>query len=208
MPVMDGMAATRKIRAWETSGHIPIIALTANAMTGDRELCEAAGMDGYLTKPIEVERLRNILAKFGLEKPVAPAAHAAAAAASDHSMSSAAPLDLHKFQILTEGDQAFAQELATAFIVSGEQQMGEIAAALAQNQRAEIAKAAHKLKGACANIHAHALKSLAERMEIDSAAADARVLDQDNALLRREFDRVKAFLSDPAVVPQPTKAAS
>jgi HPt (histidine-containing phosphotransfer) domain-containing protein len=86
--------------------------------------------------------------------------------------------------------------------------MGEIAAALAQNQRAEIAKAAHKLKGACANIHAHALKSLAERMEIDSAAADARVLDQDNALLRREFDRVKAFLSDPAVVPQPTKAAS
>ncbi|HEY6618901.1 MAG TPA: response regulator, partial [Steroidobacteraceae bacterium] len=66
MPVMDGMTATRKIRDWETSGHIPIIALTANAMTGDRELCEAAGMDGYLTKPIEVERLRNILAKFGL----------------------------------------------------------------------------------------------------------------------------------------------
>jgi PAS domain S-box-containing protein len=208
MPVMDGMAATRKIREWETSGHIPIIALTANAMTGDRELCEAAGMDGYLTKPIEVERLRNILAKFGLEKPLAPAADAAAAGASDDSMSSAAPLDLHEFQILTGGDQAFAQELATAFIVSGEQQMGEITAALARNQRPEVAKTAHKLKGACANIHAHALKSLAERIEIDSAAADARVLDQDNALLRREFDRVKAFLTDPAVVPQPTKAAS
>jgi len=208
MPVMDGMTATRKIREWETSRHIPIIALTANAMTGDRELCEAAGMDGYLTKPIEVERLRNILAKFGLEKPDAPAADAAAAAASDHSMSAAAPLDLHEFQILTDGDQAFAQELATVFIVSGEQQMGEIAAATAQNQRAKIAKAAHKLKGACAYIHAHALRSLAERIEIDSVAADARVLDQDNALLRREFDRVKAFLSDPSVVPQPTKAAS
>ena len=82
MPVMDGMTATRKIRDGETSGHIPIIALTANAMTGDRELCEAAGMDGYLTKPIEVERLRNVLTKFGLEKadPAAAAAPANAAA--------------------------------------------------------------------------------------------------------------------------------
>ncbi len=71
MPVMDGMTATRKIRAWETTGHLPIIALTANAMTGDRELCEAAGMDGYLTKPIEVERLRNVLTKFGLAKDAA-----------------------------------------------------------------------------------------------------------------------------------------
>jgi two-component system, sensor histidine kinase and response regulator len=208
MPVMDGMTATRKIRAWETSGHIPIIALTANAMTGDRELCEGAGMDGYLTKPIEVERLRNILTKFGLEKPDAAAADTAAADAPNRSMSSAAPVDLHEFHSLTEGDQAFAQELVTAFILSGEQQMGEIAAALAQHQRAAVARAAHKLKGACANIHAHALLSLAERMEIDSAAADAGVLDQDNALLRREFDRVKAFLTDPAVVPQPAKAAS
>jgi two-component system, sensor histidine kinase and response regulator len=208
MPVMDGMTATRKIRAWETSGHIPIIALTANAMTGDRELCEGAGMDGYLTKPIEVERLRGVLAKFGLEKPDAPASAAAAADAPDHSTGSAAPVDLREFQSLTEGDQAFAQELATAFILGGEQQIGEITAALAQNQRATAAKAAHKLKGACANIHAHALKVLAERIEIDSAAADARVLDQGNALLRREFDRVKAFLTDPAVVPHPTKAAS
>jgi two-component system sensor histidine kinase/response regulator len=208
MPVMDGMTATRKIRAWETSGHIPIIALTANAMTGDRELCEAAGMDGYLTKPIEVERLRNVLAKFGLEKLDAPGVGSVAPDAAIRASGSAAPVDLREFQSLTDGDQAFAQELIAAFIVSGEQQMAEIGAALAQNDRTAVAKAAHKLKGSCANIHALALTSLAERMEVDSAAADARVLDQGNALLRREFDRVKAFLSDPAVVPQPAKAAS
>jgi two-component system, sensor histidine kinase and response regulator len=207
MPVMDGMTATRKIRALETSVHIPIIALTANAMTGDRELCEAAGMDGYLTKPIEVERLRNILAKFGLERPDADAADGAADGPNG-SMESAAPVDLHEFQSVTDGDRAFAQELVTAFIVSGEQQIAEIGAALAENDRTAVAAAAHKLKGACANIHANALKSLADRMEIDSAAADARVLAQGNALLRREFDRVRAFLSDPAVVPQPAKAAS
>ena len=212
MPVMDGMTATRKIREWETSRHTPIIALTANAMTGDRELCEAAGMDGYLTKPIEVERLRNILAKFGLEKPHAAAAEAgaegAAAAAPKHALSSAAPVDLREFNNVTEGDQAFAQELAAAFISSGEQQLVEISAALAQSERAAVAKAAHKLKGACANIHAHVLKSLAERMEVDSAAADVHALVQDNALLRREFERVKEFLTDPAVVPHAAKAAS
>ena len=208
MPVMDGMTATRKIREWETSGHIPIIALTANAMTGDRELCEAAGMDGYLTKPIEVERLRNILAKFGLEKPDAPAVIDVAAGVANPSCGGAAPVDLGEFQRLTDGDQAFAQELVSTFIVSGEQQLTEIAAALAQNDGAAVARAAHKLKGACANIHANGLTSLAERLEIDSAAADAQTLEQGNALLRREFARVKAFLTDPTVVPHAAKAAS
>ncbi len=94
------------------------------------------------------------------------------------------------------------------FIESGEQQLAEIAAGLAENQRSAVAKAAHKFKGACANIHANALKSLAERLEIDSVAANAQALDRGNASLRREFDRVKAFLTDPAVVAQPAKAAS
>jgi CheY-like chemotaxis protein len=207
MPVMDGMTATRKIRESETSGHIPIIALTANAMTGDRELCEAAGMDGYLTKPIEVERLRNILAKFGLEKPDAAAMDEGAPVAN-HSLEGAAPVNLSEFQRLTDGDQVFAQELVNTFVLSCEQQLAEIAAALAQKDGSAVAKAAHKLKGASANIHARGLTSLADRLEIDSAAADVQTLDQDNARLRREFDRVKAFLTDPAVVPQPAKAAS
>ena len=206
MPVMDGMTATRRIREWETTGHIPIIALTANAMTGDRELCEAAGMDGYLTKPIEVERLRSILAKYGLEKtgpdtcavaqPPAPAATAKP------------PVDLRGFQSITNGDDAFAQELAVTFIASGEQQLADMAAAAAQTNRVALARAAHQLKGACANIHAHALKALAERMENESAAGDAHALESCNALLRQEFERVKQFLSDPSIVPQPAKAAS
>ncbi len=208
MPVMDGMTATRKIRESETSSHMPIIALTANAMTGDRELCEGAGMDGYLTKPIDVERLRNILAKFGLEKADAAIAGGVAADLPDRPQGSTAPVDLREFQSVTQGDQSFAQELVAAFVASGERQLAEMAAAVAQNDRAALAKAAHQFKGACANIHAQALKSLAERMEIDSATADAGSLDHGNALLRREFERVKQFLTDPAVVPQPAKAAS
>jgi two-component system sensor histidine kinase/response regulator len=208
MPVMDGMTATRKIREWEMSRHTPIIALTANAMTGDRELCEAAGMDGYLTKPIEVERLRSVLAKYGLEIDDAGGGGTAPGPNLGDMQNSAAPVDLGEFHSITDGDAKFAQELIAAFISSGQQQLNEIAAAIAQNDRTGLAKAAHRLKGASANIHARTLKSLAERLETGSPAAEVRALQQGYSLLQREFDRVKQFLTDAAVVPQPSKAAS
>ena len=221
MPVMDGMTATRKIRAWETTGHLPIIALTANAMTGDRELCEAAGMDGYLTKPIEVERLRNALTKFGLAKDEAETSASETSASETSASASSAsaappapadhgrpPVDLSGFKAITGGDDAFAQELAATFIASGEQQLAELTVAVAAVDRPALARAAHQLKGACANIHAHALKSLAERVETESTSGDARVLERYNAQLREEFERVKQFLSDPSVIPQAAKAAS
>jgi two-component system sensor histidine kinase/response regulator len=205
MPVMDGMTATRKIREWETTGHVPIVALTANAMTGDRELCEAAGMDGYLTKPIEVERLRNVLTKYGLETNEADTPDTVPPPVAANLKP---PVDLRGFQSITNGDKAFAQELALTFIESGEQQLADMAAAAARSNRAALARAAHQLKGACANIHAHALKALAERMENESGGGDARSLQHCNALLRQEFERVKQYLSDPSIVPQPAKAAS
>jgi two-component system, sensor histidine kinase and response regulator len=206
MPVMDGMTATRKIREWETTGHVPIVALTANAMTGDRELCEAAGMDGYLTKPIEVERLRNVLTRYGLESNEADTSATAPPPAPATNLKP--PVDLRAFQSITNGDNAFAQELAVTFIASGEQQLADMAAAAGQSNRVALARAAHQLKGACANIHAHALKALAERMENESGVGDARALQHCNALLRQEFERVKQFLSDPSILPQPAKAAS
>jgi signal transduction histidine kinase/DNA-binding response OmpR family regulator len=227
MPVMDGMTATRKIRAWETTGHLPIIALTANAMTGDRELCEAAGMDGYLTKPIEVERLRGTLAKFGLAKNEVETSTTASACISTSPLTASAstsaasafaspstptghlaPVDLSGFMAITGGDEAFARELATAFIDSGDWQMSKLTEALAAVNRPALARIAHQLKGACANIHAQALKSLAERMEVESTTGDARALENCNARLREEFERVKQFLLDPSVIPQTAKAAS
>jgi two-component system sensor histidine kinase/response regulator len=63
MPEMDGLTATRKIREQESATfvHLPIIAMTAHAMTGDRELCIEAGMDGYVTKPINLQRLEDAI---------------------------------------------------------------------------------------------------------------------------------------------------
>lgn len=71
MPVMDGLAATRLIREKEKlrGGHTPIIAITAHAMAEDRDLCCEAGMDDYISKPIDVERLFELLAKDYSQEP-------------------------------------------------------------------------------------------------------------------------------------------
>jgi CheY-like chemotaxis protein len=75
MPVMDGLAAARAIRAAETDGaHVPIVALTGNAMPGDREACVAAGMDDYLAKPFSLTALRAMIDRWtGPGKPVTEA---------------------------------------------------------------------------------------------------------------------------------------
>jgi CheY-like chemotaxis protein len=75
MPNMDGLAATRAIRAAETEGrHTPIIAMTANAMNTDREHCLEAGMDAFLSKPFETERLRTLVNQMTCDLPHAQAA--------------------------------------------------------------------------------------------------------------------------------------
>ncbi len=69
MPVMDGYEATRRIRAAEIGTHIPIVAMTANSMKGDRERCLEAGMDEYVAKPIKIQRLRTALEKVQQQWP-------------------------------------------------------------------------------------------------------------------------------------------
>ncbi len=206
MPVMDGLTATRKIRTYETLRNTPIIALTANAMAGDRERCEAAGMDDYLTKPIEIERLRAILTKYGLALPEAAPA-AAAEFRAGNGAGPKPPIDLSALNGLIGGDAGFARELADTFIHSGEQQLAQIQLAAAAGDGDALQKAAHNFKGACANIRAHALHALLDRLEMASGGG-AAALEPSITRLQQEFERAKQFLSDPTVIPQPSKAAS
>jgi two-component system sensor histidine kinase/response regulator len=75
MPELDGYAATREIRQVVTSRQLPIIAMTANAMEGDREKCLAAGMDDYVSKPMKLEVVRDVISRWLNLQPAAPAAH-------------------------------------------------------------------------------------------------------------------------------------
>jgi len=189
MPIMDGLTATQRIRELEANSLVrkPIIALTANAMAGQLERCLAADMDGFLTKPLEMARLCETLERFGLRAHGGQPSQLTLA-------SGPAPIDLRRMHEITAGDAEFARELTAAFVGSGIQMIREISDALAAMDRASIARAAHRMKGASSNIHANALCALAHELETESASASAARLRELSDKLAREFRRAEEFL--------------
>jgi len=187
MPVMDGYTATRRIREAEQQAaqgrRLPIIALTANVMSEDREQCIAAGMDAHLGKPLEPAQLAECLARY-LQKPAASGEAAAPAASAE-----AAEIDLVALRELTGGDLEFERELVETFITSGDQCLAEIVSALNASDLDTIGKRAHALKGASANIHAHTLSAAASSLE---HAARANALSEVDALVRQLGERLRA----------------
>jgi CheY-like chemotaxis protein len=180
MPVMDGFTATRRIRALErergTPRRVPIIALTANVMSEDRELCLAAGMDAHLGKPIDGAQLTNCLERFLDRAALAP------------------PVDLEALHTLIDGDLEFARELIATFIHSGDQNLADIVAALAVGDFETIARRAHALKSASANLYARELAATAARLEKAVRDDTAREIAPLVGRLRDHLLRVNAQL--------------
>ncbi len=174
MPVMDGITATRRIRELEAGTHrVPIVALTANAMTGEFEKCIAAGMDAFLTKPLDIDRLREVLNNFGLgtEAVEGGVAESMGAEPIGIAVAASSPVNLPLLNELTDGDVDFANELLATFRESVASSLKEIAEHAASNERVPLARAAHRLKGAAANFHAESIAELAGVLE--AAAVDA-----------------------------------
>jgi CheY-like chemotaxis protein len=198
MPIMDGLTATRRIRELEGGGrHTPIVALTANAMTGQLERCLEAGMNGFLTKPLEIARLHETLDRYGLGARVPEKTGDEAAIAPAETL----PIALARLNEITEGDPEFAFELTSTFIASGQQVMEEVRTALAAFDRPALARAAHKLKGASANIHADPLRELAYALENQASNLDQPRLKELIAELAAEFERAAEFLRVHAPAP-------
>ncbi|MBM0103754.1 PAS domain-containing protein [Steroidobacter sp. S1-65] len=192
MPVMDGLSATLRIRERETGDgrrHVPIVALTANAMASQLQRCMEAGMDAFLTKPLEIPRLHEILTRFGLR-----------VGAAEEQMSHSSPLNhvpvnLARLHELTDGDPEFTRELVETFIASGEEALMEAHASLDGLDRIRLSRVAHKLKGASANIHAEPLRDLSHALEMQAASQDQARLKQLVAQLATELERATEFLN-------------
>jgi signal transduction histidine kinase/ligand-binding sensor domain-containing protein/DNA-binding response OmpR family regulator/HPt (histidine-containing phosphotransfer) domain-containing protein len=195
MPVMDGYQATREIRGRQRGGrHVPIVALTADAMKGAEQQCRDAGMDDYLTKPFNRARLAETLERHLPGAPVANAPGAGAPHAADAGAAADAPVDWPGLMAVTNGDAAFTGELVQLFIDAGDTALSDIRAALASGDLAALGRAAHAFKGSSASIRARAASAAAARLEAAARAGASAEVEALEAELRREAGRAIDYL--------------
>jgi signal transduction histidine kinase/DNA-binding response OmpR family regulator/HPt (histidine-containing phosphotransfer) domain-containing protein len=171
MPVMDGLTATRAIRQNSKFKDLPIIAMTANVMAGDREKCLEAGMNDHLAKPIDPDKLFKALLRWMPVRTAAPNGEAApdvrAQKAPAESISLQIPgIDTQSALKRTGGSRQRYESLLRRFADSQVGAVKEIRAALSARDSDTAQRIAHSLKGAAANLGANGLASAAGRAEL------------------------------------------
>ncbi|NLV40410.1 MAG: PAS domain S-box protein [Candidatus Hydrogenedentes bacterium] len=211
MPELDGLEATRIIRSGESgvpNPGLPIIAMTAHALKGDRDRCLGAGMDDYVTKPIDPALLLEVLEKWlspepavGLSPPPAPAAPAAPAAETVPAQAPGESPDLPAFVRerlldMLSGDGDAVREVLGQYLESAPEQLARIADCMARGDAAQAGREAHTLKGASANVGAEALAEAARALEAAGRDGDLDAVARLLPAAEQEFSRLKALLQE------------
>ena len=193
MPEMDGFEATAALREREKAdgGHLPIIAMTAHAMKGDRDRCLAAGMDGYVTKPLRPQELFDVL-----EGTVATPVQPDRPVPCDESAAHGAPFDKAGALERVSGDADLLNELAGLFLDECPKHLTEIRSALDEKDAARLARAAHTLKGSVGALSAGRAFDAARRMEEAGRQEDWTRADRAWVDLDGEVGRLRSALAE------------
>jgi len=162
MPEMDGYAATRKIRSLNSEiRNVPIVAMTAHAMQGDRDKCIEAGMDDYIPKPVNPQTLIEVIERWLTKGEVAQEKEVGVPKTS----AKAEVFDRAGLLERTMGDQDFAQEIVEAFFEDAPRRIADLKESLNNGDGAMVQQHAHTIKGASSNVGGLALQATAARIE-------------------------------------------
>ena len=204
MPEMDGFEATRRIRERELASpglpRLPIVALTAEAMNGDREKCRQAGMDDYVAKPIEPRVLFATIGRLitASRQSAAGVSTAGAEGGAPHTAPSPSSdpgvLDFAALLDRSLGDIDFARETLERFETRAQEDLNALHRALAARTFPEVERLAHGLKGVAGHVGAQGVRQACAEVETLCARADADLLEKLLADLRAQIGRCLAVI--------------
>jgi len=189
MPEMDGLEATRRIRDDKSAvrNHlIPVVAMTASAMKGDREMCLDAGMNDYISKPINPNELARALERWSASQPAEKTGLPAAEATP-----TAKVFDKAMLLERVGGDDEICADILKTFLADVPGRIKEIEDALMRGDNETLKRGAHTIKGAAGNVSAPTLQEAAGRLEAAVAAGELGSAREKLNTIVAEFERVK-----------------
>lgn len=216
MPTMDGLQATKMIREYEEEAdtHVPIIAMTAYAMRGDRDKCISAGMDNYISKPIDAPKLIRLLERLATKYPrranLSPVSSGGelsppgesqeeetqiAAGNSDKPDSSSSVFDMAAALKRVGNDPEILNSMVEYFFEDAPVLLKEISRQVQLGDADELARAAHSLKGLCANFNADTAAEAAKAIEQMGHQGDLQNAPEAIPALKDEVDRLTRELT-------------
>ena len=199
MPVLDGFETTKEIHRWQESSFASsrrpvVVAMTANAMKEDQQMCLDAGMDDYLSKPVTKQKLAAALERWGSVIFKAKEIAATEQISTTDVSSVDLPIDWERLHQLSENNPEFELELLQIFVEDIQPRLEVIRIAIAAHDFGQIAREAHQIKGASANVGATTMHLVAEKLEQLAYNQERRGTTNFISELEEFVKRIQKFL--------------